>query len=282
MPAFIEIPLILLGSIAAILLIVGLIEPHLLKIEKIYWDSRSSTADSEGSANLRLVLLSDLHTEYNYINRNKLLTHIKQARPDLILFAGDWTGPKRKHTLAKAYKWQIDLVNTARDLAIPFIAIAGNHDDDLIRNRLLQPDSGIKLLINEAAEVSSQDGSKWQIIGIDDLKYGQPGIPDRLKEIPASRTIMLAHNPDMLIHLSACPGDFFLSGHFHGGQIWAPGNLEFKLFRREKIAALGFRRGEFSYDSRKCYISRGLGCVVMPIRLFSLPEITIIEIKSEH
>ena len=281
MQSIFEYTLITIGAIAVILLIVGLLEPHFLRIEKINWSSRNLEADSEGSAKLRLVLLSDLHTEFNYVKRDKLMKQIHQARPDLIIFAGDWTGPKRKRTLAKADKWQQSLSNTAAELRIPFIAIAGNHDNELIRDHLTRPNSGIRLLVNEAAEITSSDGSRWQVIGLDDLKHGQPKVPDKLHNIPASRTIMLAHNPDMLIHLPDCPGQYFLSGHFHGGQIWAPGKLEFRLFRREKIASMGFHRGEFLYDGSSCYISRGLGCVVMPIRLFSLPEMTIMEIQSE-
>lgn len=279
MQTFIDYTLLTLGITAAILLIVGLIEPHLLKIERIKWFKIDSTANTEGSARLRLILLSDLHTEFNFVNLNKLTAQIAQAKPDLIIFAGDWTGPKRNGTLAKANKWRLSLSQTAADLGIPLLAIAGNHDNALIRSQLNQPDSGVKLLVNEAFCINAADSSSWQIIGLDDLKHGQPSIPANLYDIPSSRTLMLAHNPDMLLHLPDCPGDFFFSGHFHGGQIWAPGKLEFKLFRREKIAAMGFHRGEFMFNDRRCYISRGLGCVVMPIRLFSLPEMTIIDLE---
>lgn len=280
MQIFLKIIYFIVPATAAILLIIGLIEPHLLKIERISWINNSDSTSLDKTARLRLILLSDLHAEFNYVRLSKLIAQIRQAKPDLILFAGDWVGPKRKGTLNKAHKWQIELSKTAASLGVDLLAIAGNHDDEIIRSRLDQPDSGVKLLVNESMLVTSADGSNWQIIGIDDLKHGQPEIPKKLLDVPAARSIIAAHNPDMLLHLPDCPGDYFLSGHFHGGQIWAPGKLEFKLFRREKIAAMGFHRGEFKYGGKTCYISRGLGCVVMPIRLFSLPEMTIIDIEA--
>lgn len=270
---------VLLTMTGAGLLLIGLIEPYILKIERIHWRNKSASADTSNVAGLRLVLLSDLHTEFNFINRSRLTEQIKLAKPDLIVFAGDWVGQKRSGPLKRAGRWQEDLSKTAKELGIEILAVAGNHDDELIRNKLMQPDSGIKLLVNEAIQIEAADGSKWQLIGFDDLRHSQPAIPDLL-DLPSDRTIIVAHNPDTLLQISNCPGNFFLSGHFHGGQIWAPGKLEFKLFRKEHIASMGFYRGEFLYRGKTCYISRGLGCVVMPIRLFSLPEMTIIEITS--
>lgn len=72
---------------------------------------------------------------------------------------------------------------------------------------------------------------------------------------------------------------FFLSGHFHGGQIWMPFNFEFKILRREKMSSLGIYRGKFKLGGIEGYITRGLGCVMFPLRFLSSPEISILEIK---
>lgn len=88
----------------------------------------------------------------------------------------------------------------------------------------------------------------------------------------------LAHNPDSLPLLLNCPGDWILSGHTHGEQIHLPWpkwgrKLSKKLARLENP---DYTRGLFCIGSKQLYVNRGLGCH-KPFRLFSVPEITVIE-----
>lgn len=287
-----EIFIYILSAVAAALLIIGLIEPHLLVVERIKWQSGNTNSSSgfsqadkilpgQNSKNIRLVFLSDLHTEFNFLSPEQVCGQIISANPDAVVFAGDWTGKENTSQMEKAEIWRALLVETADKLQIPVVAVPGNHDREKTRKWLSDSGSGIKFLVNDTYAITAADGSIWQIHGFDDLKHGKPLISASTIVDP-EQTIAVAHNPDTLLQLNSQQSRFFLSGHFHGGQIWTPGHLEFRFLRREKIAAMGFRRGSFRYNGMNCYISRGLGCVVMPIRLFSKPELTILEISNHE
>ena len=69
--------------------------------------------------------------------------------------------------------------------------------------------------------------------------------------------------------------DYMFAGHFHGGQIWMPCNLEFFLLRDDVLCKMGIRRGLKCINGIRVYINRGLGNVVVPFRFLSRPEILI-------
>lgn len=230
---------------------------------------------------LRILLLSDLHAEHFRVRPSRLLQACSEVRPDLVLFAGDLAG--RSRFIAPA----LDLMQKIHDLpslsGCPFLAVRGNHDSAQTADRMRS--LGIVVLENDAVSVTIRQ-VHWLVIGLEDIKAGHPDASSAVtraeKEgIPPERRLVLAHNPDAILSLSANSAAVFLAGHFHGGQIWLPFHLEFILLRREKLPRLGFRRGLFVWQGMTAYLSRGLGCVKFPLRLFSKPEITVINIISD-
>ncbi len=92
--------------------------------------------------------------------------------------------------------------------------------------------------------------------------------------------LILSHNPDTFPHLKSCPGNWIFSGHTHGEQIHLPWpkwgrKITQKLARLENSE---YTRGLFEVGNKKLYVNRGLGCH-KPFRLFSCPEICLIEAK---
>ena len=87
--------------------------------------------------------------------------------------------------------------------------------------------------------------------------------------------IGMSHNPDMALHIKEGVVDLLLTGHFHGGQIRLPFKLEYRLLRREQLCKRGITKGLHRVNGNLLYISRGVGCVLFPLRFMSIPEITV-------
>lgn len=275
-------PLLIMLIPALGFLLAGIIEPRQLDVVTIELPEKSE------SSCLKLILISDLHTEFLFIRAARVLDEIRRFRPDALLFAGDWCASTRKTPRLKAMRWKQQLETVCLELGIPFYVVPGNHDDSEMLSRFTEGHSC--LLLNQSDVIRDRNGSDWLLVGLDSKNPALSGSirqvaghssagPDRT-DIPFERQIVLAHNPDSILNLDRHTGRFFLCGHFHGGQIWAPFHLEFMLLRGEKMAKMGYHRGAFVFDTHAGYITRGLGCVLLPFRLFSRPELTRLKLHT--
>jgi uncharacterized protein len=82
--------------------------------------------------------------------------------------------------------------------------------------------------------------------------------------------IVFGHNPDSYTALSHFPGDLFLFGHTHGGQVNIP-------FIWEKITPLvdkSLKNGLYLRDGRTLFVTRGVGAT-FPFRLFAPPQVVL-------
>lgn len=230
-------------------------------------------------ASVRVAVFSDLHADSLRIKPEQLVEALRRDPADLMVFLGDLASGDSQSGMAARFLGVMSAA--AKEAGIPFLAVAGNHDGQKARQVLRSLD--IDLLENEGRRITTASGSELDIIGYTDLKADWPD-PELLTAAPdhhekAQIRIVLAHNPDTILHLPEDSGDFFLSGHFHGGQIYAPLQLEFRLLRPEMLPRRGIWRGSFSLNGYSGYITRGLGCVWLPLRLFSKPELAILELR---
>jgi predicted MPP superfamily phosphohydrolase len=262
---------ILIFLIAFVILIRSLIEPHLLDVTTVTLPLNTREQTKLSSA-LKIILISDLHTEYLFIKPERVFNEIEKFQPDVILFTGDWCAGSNARALRKMEFWLSGLSGTAERLGIPLLAVPGNHDTPEIISRIHR--SGCRLISDSDQIVTDRLGQSWRITGIAGLSSTLNVFSASRAGIPFDRHIVMAHNPDAVLSLQNDQGKFFLCGHFHGGQIWAPFKLEFRILRDEKMAAMGYHRGAFKINSHWCYINRGLGCVLMPFRFLSKPELT--------
>jgi predicted MPP superfamily phosphohydrolase len=252
----------------ALLILYMYFETTWLKVERL---------DFSGSGKgLKIIHLTDLHIYMTGVPANRLRKVVKEENPDLILISGDYINSPLQaadflvylHTVCNSYKTIICL---------------GNHDirsfDDSetgLDNFINEIEAlGVKVLRNANVLVEAH-GKKYNIIGIDDLGYGMPDIEKALKGCVADAPkIALTHNPDIALQIPGKIVDYLFCGHFHGGQIYMPFNLEFFLLRKEQLCRMGITRGLRKINGIKVYLNRGVGNVVVPLRFLSRPEILV-------
>ena len=198
---------------------------------------------------------------------------LRAAAPDVLLLGGDFV------TLVPS---EIDWL--ARELAAipaPFgrFAVLGNHDwwsDGPYIARALEA-AGIRVLTNRSVQLDAPFQHVW-ICGLDDHGRGRPDAAAALAGAEGVR-IVLMHAPSGLLDLGEERFDLALCGHTHGGQLALPGGTPVvvphgRLSRR-------YARGRFGIaDGRTLVVSVGVGCVVLPLRLFADPEIVVCNLTA--
>jgi predicted MPP superfamily phosphohydrolase len=198
---------------------------------------------------------------------------LRAASPDVLVLGGDFV------TLVPT---EIDWL--ARELgSIPAAygryAVLGNHDwwsDTPYIVRRLE-EAGIQVLTNRNVRLDRPFDRIW-ICGIDDHWSGSPDATAAMNGASGIR-ILLMHSPSGLLDLGGERFDLALCGHTHGGQLALPGGTPIvvphgRLSRR-------YSRGRFQLEEdRTLIVSVGLGCVVLPLRVFAQPEIVICDLTT--
>lgn len=245
-------------------LIWGLIEYQTLRITKLrpeeFSPSHEVPKEMKGK---KLIYLSDFQFDHKWTGfRHRAIQRIVKrtnaAKPDLILFGGDLIhkmNPHNRHI--ETYLKQFDA---------PIVAILGNHDYYELDYVLdLYKRLGIKLLVNE-----TMDYCGMQIVGVDDLRIGNPVVPVLKDQF----TLLLTHSADVVETMTE-PVDMALAGHFHGGMV-----TFFGLYAPVIKSAYGkkYQYGMVQAPTTKIYIGKGLGGYVffIPMRFFAQPELIII------
>jgi len=109
--------------------------------------------------------------------------------------------------------------------------------------------------------------------------YGYEAIPVLMQDVdPALFTILLSHTPDYVLTAQKYDIDLVLSGHTHGGQIRLPviGPIFCNITLGRK-----YMQGLHDFNNTTLYVTRGIGTVFFPLRLFCSPEITLIHLLPE-
>ena len=136
---------------------------------------------------------------------------------------------------------------------------------------------GIPILDNETLllELNNQ---RINVAGVADLWTGKDDLPLVISKMEKNYpSILISHNPDIILREGHENFDLILSGYTHAGQIRLPyigsvPNIPDELGR-------AYDMGLFKLKNGYLYISRGLGESGTRARLFSPPELSIITVE---
>jgi predicted MPP superfamily phosphohydrolase len=265
------------GCVAVLALAVGwsFVEPRLVGVSRAIVSSPDVPAEFDG---VTIAYLSDIHAG-PYLGgaaADALVDKTMELRPDLIILGGDNVGGRANG---------VDIIYPRlRRLRAPLgvLAVMGNHDvwegQRTARSRL--ESAGILLLENDAGRV--RNGGGWiRVAGVEDLMTQRPSVSEAMTDIGTGEfAVIVSHHPDVFAtqlakHASAV--DLALAGHTHAGQLTA-----FGLWAPFVPSAYGqrYRAGWLAENGVPILVSRGIGCVTLPVRFFAPPEIVFIQLRK--
>lgn len=239
---------------------------------------------------LKIVHLTDIHlslfTSIEEVCRVVNLANLLE--PDLVALTGDYV------TYSPTYIWPVAQALGRLRARLGVYAVLGNHDfragaDEVTR---ALEDHHIVVLRNAHCPLplGGSPGAKpkehgvdtarsalW-IVGVDDLWVAHPDLGKALRSIPRrDPKILLCHNPEAIGEAAQHGIDLMLSGHTHGGQVRLP--LLRSLYR--SIPGERFIDGWNQLGGTQIYVSRGIGKVVVPVRVACPPEITCLCLRRD-
>lgn len=220
---------------------------------------------------LKVVQVSDIHAGLFMTppQMRQCAEMVQELQPDLFMLTGDF--------ISNSVAYLPACVKEMARVQARYgsFAVLGNHEhwygepEEVIA---IFEAGGIQVLQN-AHRILETDRGRIALVGIDDLRFGQPDLDRALEGLdPALPTILLSHRPEIFPQAAARNIGLTLSGHYHGGQV--------------KVSLLGFDfslahllspypEGLYGLGNSHLYVNRGLGTTGTPVRLNAPPEITL-------
>ena len=231
-----------------------------------------------GLDGLTLLHLSDLHAGIHLgaDRMQQIVQQVNALAPDLIVQTGDMIDISRAYIPP--------YVHAFRELRAPLgiVTVLGNHDRYTGEQEVIRGcrDAG-QLLLQNDCHLIERGGATLALLGIDDphnWTADDPQPEDVAAALrpapPAAFKILLAHRPGAWDTAAPRGIPLTLAGHIHGGQLylpgigWSPGRLITK-----------YVMGHFQRGDSQLYVSRGIGVVGVPIRVFAPPEIELFTLR---
>ncbi len=223
---------------------------------------------------LRVLLVSDIHAGPFLGERQArlLLEKARAASPDMVFLAGD---------LIAQGDGDLDLLAPfleGLDPPLGVYAVTGNHEffhgrPELFEERLSS--LGIHVLRNRGVRVRRGGGSVW-VCGVDDPGEGEPDLDAALEgRAPGEPALLLCHHPDFFPLAARAGVVLQASGHTHGGQVKILGRAPMRHTR------LGYLEGLFRKGESLLYVSRGVGAILLPLRIGAPAELPVLAFGRE-
>lgn len=224
-----------------------------------------------------IVQISDLHNKEYPFDQKYLMNKIEDSNPDIIVITGDIVDSS--HTDMDG---ALEFARKCVELA-PTYYITGNHEYWISKTDLEElisslEEIGVICLEDECVSVKQGDAN-INLIGLDEKSLADETLKNMMLDIGTEDfNILLAHEPQYIDDYARSGVDLVLSGHAHGGQVRLP--FVGGMYAPDQGFMPNYTEGEYTVGNTTMIVSRGIGNSVIPLRVFNLPEIVVIKLKS--
>jgi predicted MPP superfamily phosphohydrolase len=236
---------------------------------------RTVTIPAGKGGRCRVAFVSDLHVGPTTPAslHDRLIEILREARPDVLLLGGDYVYLEATPDVSAR------LARLVKTLHAPTkLAVMGNHDlwteDTRVAGAL--EEGGARVLVNDVARLPDP-WSDVAVVGLDDPWTGDCDAPRAFTRVGDARyRVVLCHSPDGLLSAAAHHFDLYVCGHTHGGQVAAPwGPIVLPKGEMCRRFPSGFAR----FNAGEVFVSRGVGSVDLPGRIFAEPDVLVLDLE---
>jgi uncharacterized protein len=239
-------------------------ERHALDVTRVDLPMSGLPEALEG---LRVGFVTDLHhsatVSAGLVSRAVAL--LNAERPDLTVLGGDYVSFGDRAYMAPVAERLAALVAPHG-----VFGIIGNHDDERVMPAELRR-RGITILMDDRTTIEIR-GERLELAGVKFWTKAMDEIVPVLRGA-SSPVLLLAHDPRRIAEAAALAVAGVLAGHTHGGQVVLP-VLGAVAARKFPVAA-----GRLTRDTTEMFVSRGVGTVVVPIRINCPPEVAVVTLR---
>jgi len=247
------------------------VEPYWPEITRVRITSSRLPAPARP---VRVVLLSDLHSDPSPRLEDRLPALIAAEHPDLVVYTGDSINSLEGLPVFRRCMTRIAEI-------APTFAVRGNWDTWYWRSVDLFGGTGVRELDGHAGRVDLAGTAVW-VAGV---AVGHENLAEvALGEVPAGALSLFLYHypyPDVLPAADWERVDLFCAGHTHGGQVALP--LYGAIMTLSKYGKR-YEAGLYRLARTWMYVNRGIGLEggsAPRVRFCARPEITVVEIESK-
>lgn len=257
-----------------------------LASDKCLTVSRYKVGTGRLNGELRVTVISDLHTARFGRGNRRLVNTIAATKPDIILLAGDFFDCHRGKLIFESTK---DLIRALVKIA-PVYFSPGNHDvrfdvETGRDHRAAVIESGATYFDGGYADIDTPAG-RIRLGGIFDHGIYSEDYGPLWRDSPVYRfmlefddtdlpKILMMHRPNTLIYTLNQPDDWHIdaviSGHDHGGLMRLP--FIGGVFCPEQGFFPKYTKGEYVLNGARMFLSAGLDGYFEFPRIFNPPDV---------
>ena len=236
----------------------------------------------------RIVVLADIHDAEFGRNNERIVSRVRDAKPDIIVISGDLLNAYRNSRPIEKQLERIETLIAGLAPVAPVYFVSGNHDTNMKfggSEALFEvlEEGGVRILRNDYDRIKS--GGEAVIIagvnyhGKESSERIESKLADNIYDAEGDAfVVLLRHRNDNMHFLSEHAFDLIISGHAHGGVIRLPFTDGLIGQRRDWFPT--HTSGVYTMGNTSMLVSRGLGNPSSVPRFLNNPHIAIAVLRS--